>query len=114
MAHGEVHHDYHLVDPSPWPLVGSLGAFIMLLGAVFWMNAGYTGFWGLPVNGHPWVFIVGFLLVLYTMAGWWRDVVTESVVKGNHTPVVKLHLRYGMILFIASEVMFFFAWFWAF
>ena len=33
---------------------------------------------------------------------------------GDHTPVVQLHLRYGMILFIASEVMFFLAWFWAF
>ena len=114
MAHGEVHHDYHLVDPSPWPIVGSAGAFLMLIGAVFWMNCGYTGFWGLPVNGQPWIFIIGFILVLYTMAGWWRDVVRESVVKGDHTPVVKLGLRYGMILFIASEVMFFFAWFWAY
>src|SRR5262249_21472832 len=69
-------------------------------------------FFGL--NGQPWMFIAGFALVLFTMAGWWRDVVTESVVRGNHTPVVKLHLRYGMILFIASEVMFFFAWFWAY
>ena len=48
------------------------------------------------------------------MAGWWRDVISESVVLGNHTPVVKLHLRYGMLLFIASEVMFFVAWFWAY
>jgi cytochrome c oxidase subunit 3 len=78
------------------------------------MNSGYTGFWGLPVNGQPWVFFIGFALILYTMAGWWRDVVRESVVRGDHTPVVKLGLRYGMILFIASEVMFFFAWFWAF
>ncbi len=114
MAHEGVHHDYHLVDPSPWPIVGATAAFIMLIGAVFWMNEGYTGFWGLPVNGQPWVFILGFVLILYTMGGWWRDVVRESVVKGDHTPVVKLHLRYGMILFIASEVMFFFAWFFAY
>ncbi len=53
MAHGEVKHDYHLVDPSPWPFVGSLGAFTMLIGAVFWMNKDYTGFFGLPVNGQP-------------------------------------------------------------
>ena len=38
MAHAEVKHDYHLVDPSPWPIVGSIGAFTMLIGAVFWMN----------------------------------------------------------------------------
>jgi len=113
MAHGEVHHDYHLVDPSPWPIIGSLSAFLMLIGAVFWMNAS-ANFFGLPVAGQPWIFIIGFLMVLYTMAGWWRDVVKESVVRGDHTPVVKLGLRYGMILFIASEVMFFFAWFWAF
>ena len=114
MAHGEVHHDYHLVEPSPWPIVGATGAFLMLIGAVFWMNATYTGFWGLPLNGQPWIFAIGVGLILFTMAGWWRDVVQESVVRGDHTPVVKLGLRYGMILFIASEVMFFFAWFWAY
>jgi len=86
----------------------------MLIGAVFWMNATYTGFWGLPLNGQPWIFAIGVGLILFTMAGWWRDVVQESVVRGDHTPVVKLGLRYGMILFIASEVMFFFAWFWAY
>src|SRR5580765_6262902 len=114
MASSEVKHDYHLVDPSPWPIVGSMAAFVMLLGAVFWMNKDYTGFFGLPVNGQPWIFAIGFALVLFTMAGWWRDVVHESVALGNHTPVVKLHLRYGMFLFIASEVMFFVAWFWAY
>ena len=110
----DVKHDYHLVDPSPWPFVGSLGAFVMMVGAVFWMHADYPRFWGLPVNGTPWIFIVGLGIVLYTMLGWWRDVIKESVVLGNHTPVVKLHMRYGMLLFIASEVMFFVAWFWAY
>ena len=114
MAHGKVKHDYHLVDPSPWPFVGALGAFTMLVGAVFWMNKDYTGFFGWPVNGRPVVFLVGLVLVLYTMAGWWRDVISESVKRGDHTPVVKLGLRFGMLLFIASEVMFFVAWFWAY
>jgi len=114
MANSEVKHDYHLVDPSPWPIVGSIAAFTMLVGAVFWMNKDYTGFFGLPVNGQPWIFAIGAFLVLFTMAGWWRDVVSESVVRGQHTPVVKLNLRYGMLLFIASEVMFFVAWFWAY
>ncbi len=111
MAAG-VKHDYHLVDPSPWPVVGSAGAFIMALGGILYMNKDYGDFAGLA--GQPWIFLAGLLVVLYTMAGWWRDVVRESVVKGDHTPVVKLHLRYGMILFIASEVMFFVAWFWAY
>jgi cytochrome c oxidase subunit 3 len=55
----------------------------------------------------------GVLGILYTMFGWWVDVVKEAH-RGDHTRVVQLHLRYGMILFIASEVMFFVAWFWAF
>jgi cytochrome c oxidase subunit 3 len=105
-------HDYHLVDPSPWPLVGSVFAFLMMVGAVLWMHKGYDRFGVL--SGTPWIFGIGFLGVLYTMASWWRDVINESVVQHVHTPVVKLHLRYGMLLFIASEVMFFVAWFWAY
>ncbi len=99
-------HDYHLVDPSPWPAVGSVAAFITAVGAVIYFhNIGNIG---------PWVLIIGMLLVMYTMLMWWMDVVREAEVEGHHTPVVQLHLRYGMILFIASEVMFFVAWFWAF
>ena len=109
---GDVKHDYHLVDPSPWPVVGSLFAFVMMVGAVLWMHESYAGFGVLM--GTPWIFLIGLAGVLYTMAGWWRDVIKESVEFGNHTPVVKLHLRYGMLLFIASEVMFFVAWFWAY
>ena len=62
---------------------------------------------------NPWIMILGFVGILYTMASWWKDIVGEAH-SGDHTPVVQLHLRYGMILFIASEVMFFVAWFWAF
>jgi cytochrome c oxidase subunit 3 len=61
----------------------------------------------------PWLFALGTLGVLLTMYMWWRDVIGEAH-KGDHTPVVRLHLRYGMIMFIASEVMFFVAWFWAY
>jgi len=113
MANSEVKHDYHLVDPSPWPVVGSIGAFLMLGGTVLWMHPDATKSFGV-LAGSPVIGLIGFALVLFTMAGWWRDVVQESVVKHNHTPVVKLHLRYGMLLFIASEVMFFVAWFWAY
>jgi len=104
-------HDYHIVDPSPWPLVGSLSVFVLALGAIAWMRTGNGGLFG--VEG-PWIFFIGLLGVFATMIGWWRDVVHESVVQGHHTRVVQLHLRYGMILFIASEVMFFVAWFWAY
>jgi len=100
-AHAK-HHDYHLVSPSWWPFVGAVSAFVTAVGAVNWMH-----------GSTPWPLIIGFAMVLYTMFMWWRDVINEANA-GDHTPVVSLHLRYGMLLFIASEVMFFVAWFWAF
>jgi cytochrome c oxidase subunit 3 len=107
------HHDYHLVDPSPWPAVGSVFAFIMAVGAIVWMRTHAAGAGTLLGMRGPWLFGLGVLGVLYTMFMWWRDVIREAH-RGDHTPVVSLHLRYGMILFIASEVMFFVAWFWAY
>ena len=108
MAHGAVKHDYHLVNPSPWPFVGSFAATVMMMGAV----AGMKGlFW---IEKGNWLYAAaGFALVLFTMLGWWMDV-TKEANAGDHTPVVSIGLRYGMILFIASEVMFFVAWFWIF
>ena len=108
MAHDGVKHDYHLVNPSPWPLVGSASAVVMALGLVI----GLKGILGVP-KGEWWVMAIGVAGVLLTMAAWWRDVVLEAN-EGDHTPVVSIGLRYGMILFIASEVMFFVAWFWIF
>ncbi len=104
-AHAQ-QHDYHLVNPSPWPLVGSTGGFLMAIGLINWMHDIFLG-------GGPTIFLLGLAIVLYTMFGWWRDVIKEAH-EGHHTPVVQLHYRYGMVLFIASEVMFFVAWFWAF
>ena len=107
-------HDYHILDPSPWPLTGSIGALVTAIGAIGWMQAlqgNEFSFLGLPM-ANPWTFLAGMLIVLYTMIGWWSDTVRESL-QGHHTRVVSLHLRYGMIMFIASEVMFFAAWFWA-
>lgn len=100
-AHAK-NHDYHLVDPSPWPFIGSVAAFVLAVGAVMYMK-----------GGAPWVALAGFAGVLYTMIAWWSDVIKEAN-RGDHTRVVAIHLRYGMILFIASEVMFFVAWFWAY
>ena len=114
MADGHAkHHDYHLVNPSPWPLVGSIAAFIMAVGAIVWMKThGAANTKLLGLHGS-WVFWAGFALVVLTMFMWWRDVIHEAHA-GDHTPVVRLHLRYGMIMFIASEIMFFVAWFWAY
>jgi cytochrome c oxidase subunit III len=94
---------YHLVDPSPWPLVGSLGGGLTVLGIIFAAHF-----------GDYWILTAGLLVVLATMFFWWRDVLRESRTAGLHTPIVRLGLRYGMTLFIASEVMFFVGFFWAF
>jgi len=95
-------HDYHMVEPSPWPAVMSLAVLIMAMGGIFWMH-----------HWTPWVFAVGLIGVLYTMYAWWSDVIKEAN-EGFHTPVVQMHHRYGMMLFIASEVMVFFGFFWAY
>ena len=96
-------HPYHMVEPSPWPVVGTLSAFLMATGGIWYMH-----------ENQPWVLLVGFALLLFTFFGWWRDVVREANSGIYHTEVVRHGLRVGMLLFIASEVMFFFAFFWAF
>jgi len=108
---GDVQHDYHLVNPSPWPAVGSFAILLMFLGAVFAMKPDAELF-GMSGFGN-WMFGFGLLGLIYTSYEWWSDVIKEGET-GDHTPVVQIGLRYGMILFILSEVMFFVAWFWAF
>lgn len=98
-------HKFHLVDPSPWPLLASLGAFMLTTGGVLYMHK-VLGGWDLFING--------LLLILFVMYVWWRDVVREATYEEQHSFVVQRGLRLGMVLFIASEVMFFFAFFWAF
>ena len=105
-AHAKPHHAYHLVDPSPWPAIGAVSAFVTAVGAILWMH---------HLNAAaPYLFAVGTLGIMYTMFGWWRDVAREATYEGYHTRVVQISHRYGMMLFIASEVMFFVAWFWAY
>ena len=101
---GAKNHDYHILPPSPWPLIGSMMALVMAAGGIMYMHSAVGG---------GWVFLIGLAGVLGTMWGWWHQVIREAHA-GDHTPVVQLHFRYGMILFIASEVMFFVGWFWAY
>jgi cytochrome c oxidase subunit 3 len=114
MAHGEVKHDYHLVNPSPWPFTASIGAFVAAVGFVVSQKGlvedANNFFFG---EGQWALFWIGMIILIATCIGWWSDVIKESRA-GDHTPVVDIGLRYGMILFIASEVMFFVAWFWVF
>jgi cytochrome c oxidase subunit III len=103
---GAKNHDYHILPPSITPLLGSVTAFVMFFGLVMLFQPKVFGTYGSLVFG------AGLIGVLYTFWTWWSDVINEAHA-GDHTPVVQLHLRYGMIMFIASEVMFFVGWFWA-
>ena len=96
-------HPYQLIDPSPWPLTSALSAGVLLYGIIAFAH----------YDVH-WVLGVGILGLLASMFFWFRDIVRESRTPGLHTPIVRLSLRYGMALFIASEVMFFVAFFWAY
>jgi len=98
-------HGFHLVDPSPWPLVAAFSALMLTFGGVLFMH-GYNG------GGFLWRF--GFLMILFVMFVWWRDIIREATFEGQHTELVQAGLRMGMLLFIVSEIMFFFAFFWAF
>ena len=101
--HHEVHHPYHLVDPSPWPIAGSISALTLVVGGLMYMHG---------IAGGPWIMLLGVLGLAFTLVGWWRDVIREGRT-GHHTEVVSKGLRIGMALFITSEVLFFFAFFWA-
>ena len=99
------YHPFHLVDPSPWPFVGSFSALGLTIGSVMYFH-NYQ-------NGEL-LMIFSFLMILLTMFVWWRDVIREGTYQGHHTIVVQRGLKWGMLLFISSEVIFFISFFWAF
>nr|YP_010547158.1 cytochrome c oxidase subunit III [Orientabia sinica]UYK52045.1 cytochrome c oxidase subunit III [Orientabia sinica] len=96
-------HPYHLVDYSPWPILGSLSVMIMLMGSIKWFHF---------YNNN--LMLLGTILTLMIMFQWWRDVVRESTFQGLHTTSVMNGMRLGMILFIVSEILFFASFFWSF
>lgn len=97
------YHPYHLVDYSPWPYTLSWGAFWTTGGAVFYFH-----------EHCPLFMIAGLFILFGSMSAWFRDIVREATFQGCHTTKVVNGLRLGMILFIVSEVCFFFSFFWAF
>ncbi len=97
-------HNFHMVDPSPWPFLSGFAALALTTGAVLYFHR---------YNGGQFLLILGFILVLFCMFVWWRDIIREAQI-GYHTKVVQTGLRYGVLLFIVSEVMFFSAFFWAY
>jgi cytochrome c oxidase subunit 3 len=104
------HHPYHILNPSPWPLLGALAGGLLATGAVMYMHE--VSLLGIPVGFKG--IILGFMAVLAVMFFWWKDCIKEGMVEKAHSPIAMIGFRYGMMLFIASEVMFFVAFFWAF
>ncbi|PHR94440.1 MAG: cytochrome c oxidase subunit 3 [Robiginitomaculum sp.] len=133
MADHAVEHDYHLLPPSPWPFLAGLACTVWGVGMVaffaglyprnaadpnglmeFLFSRGMDMFGAEKVSNGGWIFLaLGCIFATIVMIGWWRDVAKEGNT-GDHTPVVQIGLRYGMIMFIMQEVMFFVGWFWMF
>ena len=103
---GNVNHDYHILEPDIWPFVGSMSALTFTTGMVL---SWYPDLFGNMAAIVMWAGLAGLIATFFM---WFKNIVVEAQ-RGDHTPVVQLHMRYGMILFIASEVMFFVGWFWA-
>ena len=98
-----IHHPYHLVDESPWPLTRACGAFLLTSGLVKWFH--FSSFS---------LVVLGLSIILLSIFQWWRDIAKEGAFQGLHSSLVELGLRWGIILFIVSEVFFFLSFFWAF
>nr|YP_010449518.1 cytochrome c oxidase subunit III [Anelytra obtusa]UTU96078.1 cytochrome c oxidase subunit 3 [Anelytra obtusa] len=96
-------HPYHLVNPSPWPLTGAIGALALTSGLIKWFH-----------QYNMSLLLLGITIMLLTTIQWWRDITREGTYQGLHTLPVNYGLRWGMILFIISEVFFFISFFWAF
>lgn len=105
IGHKTEKHPFHLVNASPWPFFTGFSCLVVTLGAALYFHKFSTGFF---------TFFLGFILLLGSISFWWRDVIREATFEGRHTSHVQTGLKYGMLLFIASEIMFFFAFFWAF
>nr|UJY97867.1 cytochrome c oxidase subunit III [Anastatus fulloi] len=94
---------FHLVTLSPWPLLMSFSVMILLVGVMNWFH-----------NFSMILMLVGLILSIMIITQWWRDVIRESLFQGFHTKKVQLGMKMGMLLFIISEVLFFFSIFWCY
>nr|AXS66293.1 cytochrome c oxidase subunit 3 [Staphylinoidea sp. 2 KM-2017] len=101
--HSHKNHPFHLVDVSPWPILGALSAMTTMMGLIKWFHM---------FNNN--LFLLGTLTTIMIMYQWWRDITREGTFQGLHTYPVTMGLRWGMILFITSEVFFFISFFWGF
>ena len=60
-------HDYHLVDPSPWPIYTSFATLITAIGTVYYFHSKVM-----------WAMLFGFALLVYGAFMWFRDVVNQK------------------------------------
>lgn len=97
------HHPFHLVDISPWPLTASIGALSITVGLSYWFH--YRSMY---------ILCLGLSIIIISSYQWWRDIAREGTLQGLHSSPVVVNLRWGIILFIVSEVFFFLSFFWAF
>lgn len=96
-------HPYHLVDESPWPLMCALGGLVVTRGIIKWFC------WS-----DIYLILAGIIILIFRSMQWWRDIACEATLQGCHSGVVELGMRWGIILFIVSEIFFFLSFFWAF
>ena len=99
------YHPFHIVDPSPWPFVGAFSALGLTFGGVLYFHGFQYG---------ELLLLTSLTFVILVMIVWWRDVIREASYQGHHTLVVQRGLKWGMLLFILSEVCFFISFFWGF
>jgi hypothetical protein len=90
---------YHIIERSPWPLAVSISVFILVSGVASFMHR---------IEYGAILLLIGLISLIYSMCVWWRDVIREATFRGDHTIIVQRGLKIGFILFIGSEVMFFF------
>uniref|UniRef100_A0A646QIR8 Cytochrome c oxidase subunit 3 n=1 Tax=Hemiscolopendra marginata TaxID=943146 RepID=A0A646QIR8_9MYRI len=98
-----MNHPFHIVDQSPWPVICAGGALTTTYGLVYMLK-----------SSSPLLLFLGNTILMVTAFQWWRDISREGSFQGYHTSVVVMGLRWGMILFITSEGLFFVSFFWAF
>ena len=93
---------FHLVEVRAWPILRSIGGLGITFGSICW--------WHYNIK---FILILSLLLVAVVSFCWFGNVVSEKI-RGFHKRIVMKGLRAGMLLFILSEVLFFFSFFWRF
>lgn len=91
-------HPFHLVEPSPWPILTSFALLVLVTGTIMFMHSYKLG---------NYVLVAGGLSVIFCLYSWWRDVINEGIIEQQHTKAVRIGLQFGMALFILTEIVFF-------